>query len=85
VVRLLLRLALYERERDGEAGPLLLDDVLSHTDPERARRTVEILANIAKHGDQVILFATQEVEGFPATVHLLSTRVPPRASSQVAP
>jgi uncharacterized protein YhaN len=85
VVRLLLRLALYERERGGEAGPLLLDDVLSHSDPQRAKRTVEILAKIAKHGNQVILFATQEVEGFPATVHLVSTRVSPKPSAQVAP
>ena len=70
VVRLLLRLALYQRKRGGEAGPLLLDDVLSHSDPLRAKRTVEILARIAKHGNQVILFATREIEGFPATIHL---------------
>jgi hypothetical protein len=85
VVRLLLRLALYQRKRGGEAGPLLLDDVLTHSDPLRAKRTVEILAKIAKRGHQVILFATQEVEGFPATAHLVSTREAPRASSQVVP
>jgi hypothetical protein len=83
LVRLLLRLALYQRKRGGEAGPLLLDDVLSHSDPLRAKRTVEILARIAKQGHQVILFATQEVDGFPATVHLVSTRDAPRPSPQV--
>ena len=85
VVRLLLRLALYQRKRGGEAGPLLLDDVLTHSDPQRAKRTVEILAKIAKRGHQVILFATQEVDGFPATVHLMSTQVAPRPSGQVTP
>jgi uncharacterized protein YhaN len=86
VVRLLLRLALYLRERDGEAGPLLLDDVLTHSDPLRAKRTVEVLAKIARRDHhQVILFATQEVDGFPATVRLESTRAAPNPSPQVTP
>lgn len=55
-VYLCLRLALVEHlEADGEALPLLLDDVLLHWDEERRERGFEVLGRIAERR-QVMLF-----------------------------
>jgi uncharacterized protein YhaN len=76
-VQLLLRLALFVRSRGNHGGPLLLDDVLAHGDPARSIEMLKILGRIADRGHQVVVFTTQRVDGFPATVRLAGTAVEP--------
>ncbi len=80
LVRLLLRLALFLRARGSERGPLVLDDVLAHMDPERAAAMVDVLAKIAKHKHQVILFTTHEVAPGMEVARLTGTRDDPISS-----
>jgi DNA repair exonuclease SbcCD ATPase subunit len=77
LVQLLLRLALFMRARGSERGPLILDDVLAHLDPERAAAMVGILAKIARQKHQVILFTTHEPAAGVQTIRLISTRDDP--------
>ena len=76
-MQLLLRLALFLRARGSERGPLVLDDVLAHVDAERAAAMVDVLAKVAKHKHQVILFTTHEVAAAAQVARLTGTRNDP--------
>ena len=76
-VRLLLRLALFHNRCAG--GPLLLDDVLAHASPRRARAVVGLLAKLVGRDNQVVLFTTHEIADFPVWRRLTSTRENPVA------
>jgi hypothetical protein len=84
-VALLLRLALYVHAKADKPGPLLLDDVIAHSDPARSARTMGVLDYIARLGHQVILFTTQEVPGHPATAYLHGPRRSPSYPSTEDP
>jgi hypothetical protein len=77
--RLLLRLALFHNRCAEHGGPILLDDVLAHASPRRAKAIVDILTKLADRGNQVILFSTHEIAGVPVWRRLTSTRDDPRS------